>query len=91
MGQQETVAGTALRRMTLVLAVAVLMAAMMAVSAMPAMAKNTGEQPPGPPKQNFSLTGNNNANVQHCQTFIPGADPGTNVFTQKQTKISCGS
>jgi len=42
MGQQQTVAGSALRRMILVLAVAALMAAMMAVSAMPAFAAGQG-------------------------------------------------
>ena len=41
MGQQETVAGSALRRMILVLAVAALMAVLMAVMAAPAFARST--------------------------------------------------
>ena len=46
MGQQQTVAGNALRRIILVIAVAAVMAAMMAASAMPAFAKGP------PPTQN---------------------------------------
>jgi hypothetical protein len=53
--QQETVVGGTLRRLVLALLVAALMAATMAVSAMPAMADNSGEQPSGPPL----FTGNN--------------------------------
>ena len=53
MGQKQiTVAGSALRRIGLALLVAALMAVMMSVSALPAMAKNSGPQPPGPPKTN---------------------------------------
>jgi hypothetical protein len=62
MGQQQQTmraTGSALRRMILVLGAAVLMAAMMAVSAMPAMADVGPEKPGknggGPP----SFTGNN--------------------------------
>jgi Tfp pilus assembly protein FimT len=42
--QQQTVAGSALRRMLLVLAVAALMAALVAVMATPAFAKLTTER-----------------------------------------------
>jgi hypothetical protein len=43
MGQQQTVAGGALRRMILVLAVAALMAAMMVATAVPAFAVSPSE------------------------------------------------
>jgi hypothetical protein len=91
MGQQQTtVASSALRRMVLALLVAALMAALLVATAVPALAKNSGEQPTGPPKDNFG-EGNNFALVQHCQTLVPGADPGTNVISQKHQKISCGT
>ena len=71
MGQKETMTvateergGGTLRRMILALLVAALMGAMMVVSAMPAMAKNTGDQGPGlPPRE----SGGNQTNVFHCK------------------------
>ena len=69
--QQETVAGSAWRRVVLVLLVAALMAALMAVSAMPAMAKNSihdGFDTPGdgPPEFSGSTSfDNNGSNVNH--------------------------
>jgi hypothetical protein len=74
MGQQETTVesvateekggGALLKHMILALLVAALMAAMLSIHALPAMAKTSGHQPPGPPQQ----SGNNNghsANVFH--------------------------
>ena len=65
MGQQEIGLGRALRRMILVLAVAALIAAVMAASAMPAMAKNSGPQKPGPPIFSGGPATNDSASVDH--------------------------
>jgi hypothetical protein len=46
MGQQETVASSALKRMILVLTVAAVMAALMLASVMPAFAKGPPKGPP---------------------------------------------
>jgi hypothetical protein len=78
MGQQETTmraTGSALRRMILVLAVAALMAAMMAVSAMPAMA-DVGGQPHVIPLKVTGDPKGTGADVLHCGTLAGG---GTNV------------
>jgi hypothetical protein len=70
MGQQQMVAGSALRRIILALAVAALMAAIMAASAIPALAKNSihdgFDDPPGPPEFSGSTSfDNNGSNVNH--------------------------
>ena len=65
MGQQQqtAVAGSVLRRMILVLLAATLMATMMVLNALPAMAKNSGDQSSGPPIGNF----NTHVIISHCQ------------------------
>ena len=71
MGQQETVAGSVLRRIVLALLVAALMAAMMVVMAMPALAKNSGPSTPhnsstsGPPVESFG-SAEDSSSVLHC-------------------------
>jgi len=45
-----------MRRIMMLLAVAVVMTLAMALSALPAMAVNSGNQPPGPPFQSGSPT-----------------------------------
>ncbi len=74
MGQKEPVASNALRRMILMFLVAALMAAMMAVSAMPAVAKNSFQDgldsPPGPPNLSGGPTKNDSSIVGH---FANGA------------------
>ena len=80
MGQQETTvaASSALRRIVLALLVAALMAATMAANALPAMAKNSGDQGPGrPPTQSGGgpKSDPSNTDVFHCQAF-----GGTGVF-----------
>ena len=53
----------------MVLTVALMMAAMLVVMAAPALAKNSGNQPPGPP----FLSGNpEGTRVAHCAAFPDG-------------------
>ena len=68
MGQQETVAGSALRRMIMTLAVTALMAAMIVVMAVPAMAKTDKDYdyPAGQPTASGS---ERSSVVAHCKAI----------------------
>jgi hypothetical protein len=57
-----------MRRITVLVTVALVMAALMALSALPAVAVNSGTQPPGPP----TVSGSPNtegARAFHCRTI----------------------
>jgi hypothetical protein len=56
-----------MRRLVLLLAVAGVMTLVMALSALPAMAVNSRNQPPGPPFQSGSPTGKTTA--FHCKAI----------------------
>jgi hypothetical protein len=86
--QQETVAaqqagGALMRRIMLVVAVAAVMALVMAASAMPAMAKNSGTPGEGTPF--FSGDGSPKAaHVVHCWVGGGGFE-GTNAYNKNNT------
>ena len=57
-----------MRRIMMLVAVALVMAALMALSALPVMAVNSGNQPPGPPFQSGSPNPEG-ARAFHCKTI----------------------
>ena len=69
-----------MRRILLVLVVGLVMAAILAINAVPSMAENSGNQPPGPPQKSGTLEGSpgNGATVDHCNQS-PGVQPGVTL------------
>ena len=57
---------------------AVAVAAVLAFTASPAAAVNSGQQPPGPPH----VSGGDNAVVFHCNSEVIGGDRGVVILNQ---------
>jgi hypothetical protein len=74
MGQQEIVGGSALRRLVLVLAVAVLMAAMMVAMAVPAFAKADPLGHPGSNNAPYASLDIGGGTVTTFRALPPGQD-----------------
>jgi hypothetical protein len=70
-----------MRRIISVLAV---VAAMVAVMAVPAFAKNSQDQPPGPPL----FSGGNSTLVVHCNSEEFGGTRGVVVFNKNDVKFN---
>lgn len=74
-----------MRRIMVLVTVALVMAALSAISALPVMAVNSGNQPPGPPFESGSPNAEG-ARAFHCKTI--GAK-GASVTNKNGQSTSC--